>query len=134
MPQLPFVTLDVFTQERYRGNPLGVVQVPAGKAITDEQMQIVAREFNLSETIFVRQRQDGSDGISEWRVRIFLKDAEVPFAGESVSASTNSRHDVRWRQPHVLNDLLGMQVIPRLVRLCMLWARLPMERVEDDSC
>ncbi|KAK4613319.1 hypothetical protein CLAFUW4_09461 [Fulvia fulva] len=81
MPVLPFVTLDVFTQERYKGNPLGLVQVPVGKAITDEQMQTIAREFNLSETIFIRQRQDGTDGVSEWRVRIFLTNAEVPFAG-----------------------------------------------------
>ncbi|KAF2173797.1 hypothetical protein M409DRAFT_48721 [Zasmidium cellare ATCC 36951] len=82
MPQsLSFVTLDVFTQDRYLGNPLAVVNVPAGRDVSTEVMQTIAREFNLSETIFVHEGAKGKDGVVEWRVRIFLTRREVPFAG-----------------------------------------------------
>ncbi|KAK4498137.1 hypothetical protein PRZ48_010793 [Zasmidium cellare] len=81
MPQqLSFVTLDVFTQERYLGNPLAVVNVPSGRDVSTEVMQTIAREFNLSETIFVHEGKKG-DGVTEWRVRIFLTKREIPFAG-----------------------------------------------------
>lgn len=82
MPSLSFVTLDVFTTERLKGNPLGLVRVPKGHDISSEQMQTIAKEFNLSETVFLHD--DGvtsDDGVIEWRFRIFLTNAEVPFAG-----------------------------------------------------
>lgn len=82
MPTLPFVTLDVFTRTRYQGNPLAVVTIPVGRDVATETMQTIAREFNLSETIFVHEGVDGEDGVREWRVRIFLVRGEVPFAGE----------------------------------------------------
>ncbi|KAK5169065.1 uncharacterized protein LTR77_006374 [Saxophila tyrrhenica] len=81
MPRLSFTTLDVFTTTRYLGNPLAVVQIPARQDVSTEQMQTVAREFNLSETIFLHERSSGDDETPEWRVRIFLTNAEVPFAG-----------------------------------------------------
>ena len=46
-----------------------------------KQMQTIAREFNLSETLFIYEAQKGNDGGTEWRVRIFLVNDEVPFAG-----------------------------------------------------
>lgn len=91
MPQLSFVTLDVFTQERYLGNPLAVVKVPAGQDVSMEVMQTIAREFNLSETIFVHEGEKrGDDGVMEWRVRIFLTTREIPFAGLSTQ--------IEWQQ------------------------------------
>ncbi|KAK3052747.1 hypothetical protein LTR09_006230 [Extremus antarcticus] len=81
MPQLSFVTLDVFTTTRYLGNPLAVVQIPSGQDVSTEQMQTVAREFNLSETLFLHEQSPGSNDVPEWRVRIFVTDAEIPFAG-----------------------------------------------------
>jgi trans-2,3-dihydro-3-hydroxyanthranilate isomerase len=71
-----FVTLDVFTGERFAGNPLAVVLEAEGLATED--MQRIAKEFNLSETVFVfppsepRQRAD---------IRIFTPARELPFAG-----------------------------------------------------
>ena len=50
--QLQFHTLDVFTTRRFGGNPLGVVL--EADALSTEEMQTIAREFNLAETIFVR--------------------------------------------------------------------------------
>lgn len=71
-----FHTLDVFTNRRFGGNPLAVV-LDAGDLST-EQMQVLAREFNLSETIFVMKPADPANTA---RVRIFLPRAEIPFAG-----------------------------------------------------
>ncbi|KAK5132537.1 hypothetical protein LTR08_008854 [Meristemomyces frigidus] len=81
MPSLSFVTVDVFTTERFAGNPLAVVNVPKGHVLTTEQMQRMAKEFNLSETVILHEGVTGDDGVPEWSVRIFLTDAEVPFAG-----------------------------------------------------
>lgn len=92
--QLSFVTLDVFTQERYLGNPLAVVKVPAGQDVSTEVMQTIAREFNLSETIFVHEgtKAEGSAGVVEWRVRIFLTTRELPFAGEVFQTELDDDH------------------------------------------
>jgi PhzF family phenazine biosynthesis protein len=49
--RLNFHTLDVFTDTRFAGNPLGVVL--NADALSAAQMQTIAREFNLSETVFV---------------------------------------------------------------------------------
>lgn len=75
-PMIRFHTLDVFTDTPFAGNPLAVV-LDAG-ALTTAQMQTIAREFNLSETIFVMPAQDPAHTA---RVRIFFPTAEIPFAG-----------------------------------------------------
>lgn len=74
--RLPFFTCDVFTQTRYAGNPLAIVE--QADALTPAQMQIIAREFNLSETIFV-QSPEADENTA--KVRIFFPTAEIPFAG-----------------------------------------------------
>jgi PhzF family phenazine biosynthesis protein len=79
VPQhLNFVTLDVFTQTRYEGNPLAVVTVPKSASLTQAQKQAIAREFNLSETTFLHE-QDGDE--LAWKVDIFITSGEIPFAG-----------------------------------------------------
>jgi trans-2,3-dihydro-3-hydroxyanthranilate isomerase len=74
--QLKFHTLDVFTTERYCGNPLAVVH--DADALDTAQMQRIAREFNLSETVFVLASQKPAHTA---RIRIFTPGGEVPFAG-----------------------------------------------------
>jgi len=71
-----FVTLDVFTDTRFTGNPLAVVLEPEG--LDTNAMQTIAREFNLSETVFVFP--PASSG-SRARLRIFTPARELPFAG-----------------------------------------------------
>jgi trans-2,3-dihydro-3-hydroxyanthranilate isomerase len=71
-----FVTVDVFTAERFSGNPLAVVLNAEG--LTTAQMQSIAAEFNLSETTFVMPPQDP---VHTAAVRIFTPKGEVPFAG-----------------------------------------------------
>jgi len=83
MPQLSFVTLDVFTRTRFAGNPLAVVLIPADRQdVPTEALQTVAREFNLSETVFLYLNDEAANqDVPEWRVRIFMTEAELPFAG-----------------------------------------------------
>jgi trans-2,3-dihydro-3-hydroxyanthranilate isomerase len=73
---IAFHTLDVFTETPFVGNPLAVVLGADG--LTTAQMQTIAREFNLSETIFVMAPRDPAHTA---RVRIFFPTAEIPFAG-----------------------------------------------------
>jgi trans-2,3-dihydro-3-hydroxyanthranilate isomerase len=72
----PFVTLDVFTNTRFGGNPLAVF--PDARGLSDADMQALAREFNLSETTFVLPPADPANTA---RVRIFTPAYELPFAG-----------------------------------------------------
>jgi trans-2,3-dihydro-3-hydroxyanthranilate isomerase len=74
--QIPFITVDVFTDCKFGGNPLAVI--PDGRGLTGAQMQAIAGEFNLAETTFVLPPQDPSHTA---QVRIFTPRAELPFAG-----------------------------------------------------
>jgi trans-2,3-dihydro-3-hydroxyanthranilate isomerase len=71
-----FVTLDVFTREPLAGNPLAVVLDSEG--LDDARMQRIAREFNLSETVFLLPPTDERHRAS---LRIFTPGRELPFAG-----------------------------------------------------
>ena len=75
---LNFVVLDVFTKDRYKGNPLAIVHVPKSSNLNQAQKQAVAREFNLSETVFIH---DGDGESLDRKIDIFLPNIEVPFAG-----------------------------------------------------
>ncbi len=74
--QRRYVTVDVFTDQRFGGNPLAVVLDAAG--LDTAAMQAVAREFNYSETTFVLPPQDPAHTA---QVRIFTPFHEMPFAG-----------------------------------------------------
>ncbi len=69
-------TLDVFTASRFGGNQLAVVLDADG--LDQETMQTVAREFNFSETTFVRKPTDPGNTAN---VKIFTPGSELPFAG-----------------------------------------------------
>ncbi len=71
-----FFTLDVFTRTPLAGNPLAVVLDSDG--LDGARMQAIAREFNLSETVFVLRP---SDGRQRAKLRIFTPGRELPFAG-----------------------------------------------------
>ena len=71
-----FVTLDVFTREKLAGNPLAVVLEAEG--LDGAAMQRIAREFNLSETVFVLPPESTRHRA---RLRIFTPARELPFAG-----------------------------------------------------
>ena len=74
--KLNFATLDVFTTKRFAGNSLGVVFDADG--IDGATMQVIAREFNHPETVFVlKPKAAGSTA----GARIFTPGREMPFAG-----------------------------------------------------
>jgi trans-2,3-dihydro-3-hydroxyanthranilate isomerase len=74
--QREFVTVDVFTDRRFGGNPVAVL--PEAEGLTTAQMQAIAGEFNLSETTFVLPPKDAAHTAE---VRIFTPKFEMPFAG-----------------------------------------------------
>ena len=76
MRRYSFVTVDVFTNQRFGGNPLAVF--PDARGMSDAEMQSLAAEFNLSETTFVLPPDDSANTA---RVRIFTRTTEMPFAG-----------------------------------------------------
>ena len=76
MPSYDFVTVDVFTSQRFGGNPLAVF--PNANGLSAGDMQSIATEFNLSETTFVLPPDNPRNHA---RVRIFTPKYEMPFAG-----------------------------------------------------
>lgn len=98
--KLEYCILDVFTETPYLGNPLALVKLlpEQSEQITQEQKLKIAREFNLSETIFVHlpDETDSADrpesctpGLSkgDYKVDIFLTTQEIPFAGHPTIGS-----------------------------------------------
>ena len=74
-----FVQLDVFTRTPLTGNPLAIFTDARG--LSDQQMQALAREMNLSETTFILPREPQVEAQEGKRVRIFTVTEELPFAG-----------------------------------------------------
>jgi len=79
LAELDYFVVDVFSDTAFKGNPLAVVMNTAG--LTTEQMQAIAREFNLSETTFVERRAQEVERGEGVRVRIFTTQEELNFAG-----------------------------------------------------
>lgn len=76
MREIAYHLYDVFTDQPFSGNQLGVV--PDASGLSDAAMQAIAREFNLSETIFFLLPDDPACSA---KVRIFMPNSELPFAG-----------------------------------------------------
>src|SRR5881275_3233892 len=79
-----FVQLDVFTDQAFARNPLAVF--PEAEGLSDERMQQIAREMNLSETVFVLPSE--KEGVLR-RLRIFTPGSELPFAGHPIVGTWN---------------------------------------------
>jgi trans-2,3-dihydro-3-hydroxyanthranilate isomerase len=77
--RFPFVQLDVFSSTPFEGNSLAVFS--DGRGLTDQQMQALAKEMNLSETTFILPRDPATERERGVRVRIFTVEEELPFAG-----------------------------------------------------
>jgi len=82
---LPYEIVDVFTDRPFTGNPLAVVY--GAEQLGTDQMQALAGEFNLSETVFLLTPTRSE---ATYRARIFTPDEELPFAGHpSVGAAVS---------------------------------------------
>lgn len=77
--RFPFVQVDVFTARPLEGNSLAVFF--DGRGLSDDEMQALAREMNLSETTFILPRESSVERERGVRVRIFTVQEELPFAG-----------------------------------------------------
>ena len=76
---LKFYQADVFTDMPFGGNPVAVV--PDALGLSNEELQQIAREMNLSETVFVFPPTDSAAAV---KIRIFTPTREIPFAGHPV--------------------------------------------------
>ena len=76
---IQFYQADVFTSEPFGGNPLAVF--PTVEDVTEREFQQIAREMNLSETVFVLPPTDPRAAA---KVRIFTPSQEIPFAGHPI--------------------------------------------------
>lgn len=111
-----YVTVDVFTSERFGGNPLAVL--PEADGLSEAEMQAIAREFNFSETTFVLPPTDPAHTA---RVRIFTPSREMPFAGHPnigtavVLAWERQARGEPVPQPFLFEEVAGL--VPVTVRL-----------------
>lgn len=96
---LEYHLVDVFTTTALQGNPLAVVMDTRG--LSTEQMQAIAREFNLSETTFVQRRDAMVEEREGVRVRIFTTQEELPFAGHPTLGTASV---LRLAAPETMRD------------------------------
>ncbi|MEP2704917.1 MAG: PhzF family phenazine biosynthesis protein [Roseibium sp.] len=97
-----YAILDVFTNKALTGNPLAVVMDSEG--LSDEQMQKIAGEFNLSETVFVFPPENPGHSAT---MRIFTPKMELPFAGHptvgtAILLATDRFSDISGEQDSVV--------------------------------
>ncbi|CAK7225796.1 hypothetical protein SCUCBS95973_005984 [Sporothrix curviconia] len=121
MPELDFVTLDVFTTKRFAGNPLAVVHVPADTELAQDTKQTIAREFNFSETVFLHETALGENP-NQHTVDIFTTDQELPFAGHPTIGTASH---VLGRKSYASSS--GSTAL--LVKA----GRIPIERVDEEG-
>jgi trans-2,3-dihydro-3-hydroxyanthranilate isomerase len=81
MTALAYTILDVFTDTPLEGNAVAVFT--DANSLDESTMQRLARELNLSETVFALQPREGGDA----RIRIFTPNSELPFAGHPTLGS-----------------------------------------------
>jgi trans-2,3-dihydro-3-hydroxyanthranilate isomerase len=77
--RFPVVQVDVFTTNRLEGNALAIL--PDARGLHVDEMQAVARETNLSETVFLIRSDVATERAAGVRARIFTPQEELPFAG-----------------------------------------------------
>jgi trans-2,3-dihydro-3-hydroxyanthranilate isomerase len=117
--RLNFVTVDVFTNRQFGGNPLAVVLDAEG--LSTPQMQAIAAEFNLAETTFVLPPRDAAHTA---QVRIFTPRAEMPFAGHpNVGTAFVLAREGRCYGRALGSDTFVFEEIAGLVRMELLKER-----------
>lgn len=108
-----YVVLDVFTAKPLEGNPLAVVIDAEG--LSDAAMQAIAKEFNLSETVFVLKPTNPAHTAS---VRIFTPAAELPFAGHpTVGAAILLAEERVWSKAGACDALIVLEAKGGILRV-----------------
>ena len=101
----PFVQLDVFTSQPLAGNQLAVFL--DGRGLSDQQMQALAREMNLSETTFILPGDAATEAKRGVRARIFTVEEELPFAGHPTLGTAFALRGSAGAQEVVLDLKVG---------------------------
>jgi len=104
--RLSFVQVDVFTSRAFEGNSLAVFL--DGRGLSEEEMQALAREMNLSETTFILPREPSVERERGVRVRIFTVQEELPFAGHPTLGTAFQLR--RAGAPEIVLDLNAAKV------------------------
>ncbi|MHC5063122.1 MAG: PhzF family phenazine biosynthesis protein [Planctomycetota bacterium] len=111
MRSIPFHRADVFTKTAFSGNPLAVFL--EAESLSDDEMQKIAQEMNISETVFCLPPEDPE---ASHRLRIFTIDRELPMAGHPVVGAV---HVLAWAKklelPEQKNEIklqLGVGTLP----------------------
>ncbi|MDQ3876310.1 MAG: PhzF family phenazine biosynthesis protein, partial [Actinomycetota bacterium] len=127
MARYRYVVCDVFTDRPLAGNPLAVFT--DARDLDDGQMQGLAREMNLSETVFVLPAEQGGHA----RIRIFTPSLELPFAGHPVLGTafvlggplqlTEIRLETRW-------GIVPVQLEREQARIVFGWMSQPLPTIE----
>lgn len=115
------VFIDVFTSVPYAGNQLAVF--PEGNGLTSEQMQVLAKEINYSETTFVLPAGDPE---ADFNIRIFTPGRELPFAGHptlGTAFAIMDLFDIWTEKSDVLRLATKVGVIPLRREHGMLWMK-----------
>jgi trans-2,3-dihydro-3-hydroxyanthranilate isomerase len=108
--QRRYLTVDVFTERMFVGNPLGIVLDAAG--LSTVQMQAVAREFGYAETTFILPPADHANTA---HVRIFSPGTELPFAGHPNVGTAFALARLARREGRDLGPVVRFEEIAGLV-------------------
>lgn len=111
MSTLSYEIVDVFTDRPFAGNPLAIVY--GADALSRDQMQALAREFHLSETIFILPPEAAG---ATYRARIFTPNRELPFAGHPSVGAAVAQVRRGLLEPGAVWQECGAGVLPIEVR------------------
>jgi trans-2,3-dihydro-3-hydroxyanthranilate isomerase len=110
MTTLRYEVVDVFTDRPFTGNPLAVVY--GAEELAGAQLHAIAREFNLSETIFVLPPTTPE---ATYRVRIFTPGGEIPFAGHPSVGAAATLQRAGWFPAGTVVQECGAGLLPIVV-------------------
>jgi trans-2,3-dihydro-3-hydroxyanthranilate isomerase len=107
MNRLRYYIVDVFAEKKFTGNQLAVFR--DARKLSNEEMQVIAREINYSETTFILSDKPNNGGFD---VRIFTPKEEVPFAGHPTLGTAYIIHDeiLRGKTKDVILNLKVGQI------------------------
>ncbi|SFE10059.1 phenazine biosynthesis protein PhzF family [Paenibacillus catalpae] len=126
--QIPFQQVDVFTNVRFKGNPVAVVL--DGDELSTEEMQAIANWTNLSETTFICTPTDPR---ADYKLRIFTPNSELPFAGHPTigSAFAVLKHGYKPRTEGCLVQECGSGLVAIHIDENKLFLTLPEPNVQS---
>ncbi|KAJ6613589.1 hypothetical protein B0H10DRAFT_2222101 [Mycena sp. CBHHK59/15] len=87
LTQLTYSVYDAFTAKRFGGNPAAVVLLPSDHGLSDDLLQLIGREFNLSETVFLVPLVDHRADAPHFSIRWFTPYLEAPLCGHATLAA-----------------------------------------------